>query len=115
MIGQFNVVDADDLAAVGINDLLVEQVLADGEPRFVGIIKLERGFVRGEFEAAGRHGGDLVVTRYQRPILAAADQQARDAVRLLVGNNEHFLDAPDEIAERIVGFGAQDFGCVKHC
>ena len=114
MVGKFDVVDADDLAAVGVNDLLVEQVLLHGEPGFVGMIKLERRFVGGELQAARGHGGDLVVARDERAVLPAADQEARDAVRLLVGDDEHLLDAADKIAERIVGFGAEDFGCVNH-
>ena len=99
LIGQIDIVDANDFAAVGVDDLLVEQVLLDGEPRFVGMIELECRFVGGEPQAARGHRGDLVEARHERPVLAAADQQARNAVRLLVRDDEHFLDAADEIAE----------------
>jgi hypothetical protein len=78
------------------------------------MVKLERRFVSGELQAARGHGGNLIKARHNRPVLAAADQQARDAVGLLVGNDEHFLDAADKIAERIVRLGAENFGCVNH-
>ncbi len=38
VIGELDVVDSHDLAAVGVNDLLVEQVLLNGEPCFVGMV-----------------------------------------------------------------------------
>ncbi len=113
-VGELDVVDADDFAAVGVDDLLVEQVFLHGEPGFVGMVELERGFVGGELEAAGNDRVDLVEARDKRAVFAAADEQARDAVGLLVGDDEHFLDAADEISEGIVGLGADDFGCVKH-
>ena len=48
LIGEVDVVHAHYFAAVGVDDLLVEQVFADGEPRFIGLVEFERGFVGGE-------------------------------------------------------------------
>ena len=104
-----DVVDADHLPAIRVDDLLIEQVLAHREPGLIRMVEFERGFIRGQLHAAGRHGGDLVVAGHQRAVLAAADQQARDAVRLLVGNNEHFLDAANEVAGRIIGSRRPEF------
>ena len=63
---------------------------------------------------AGRDRGDLVVARDQRAVLPAAEQQPRDAVGLLVGHDEHFLDPAYKVAGGIVGFCAENFRRVKH-
>ena len=46
--------------------------------------------------------------------MAAREQQARDAVGLVGGLDEHFFHAADEIAERVEGFGAEDFRGMQH-
>jgi hypothetical protein len=51
---QVNVVDADDFASVEVNDLLVEDVLADGQPAFVGVIGVEVQLTGVEPHGAGR-------------------------------------------------------------
>ena len=45
LLGEVNVVYADDFAAVGIDDLLIEQIFVDGEPCFIGLIELEGGLI----------------------------------------------------------------------
>ena len=90
------------------------EIFADGEPGFIGVVELEGGFVGGEVDAAGSDGGDLVVAGDERAVLAAAEQETGDAVGLVGGLDEHFFHAADEVAERIVGLGADDFGGVKH-
>ncbi len=114
VLREINVVDAHDFAAVRVDDLLVEQILADGEPRLVRLVELERRLVGGELHAAGRDFGDLVVARDERAVLPAAEQQPRDAVGLLVGHDEHLLHAADKVPGGIVGFGAQNFRGVQH-
>ena len=47
LLGEIDVVDADDLAAVGVDDLLVEQILAHGKPCFVRVVELKGRFVGG--------------------------------------------------------------------
>ncbi len=98
LVRKVNVVHADDFAPVGIDDLLVEQVFLHGKPCFVRVVELKGRLVRGQLDAARRDEFDLVVARHKRAVPAAAHQQARDAVGLLVRNDEHFLDAADEIA-----------------
>ena len=41
LLGQIDVIHAHDFAAAGIDDLLVEQILAHGQPGFVRLIVLE--------------------------------------------------------------------------
>ena len=78
-----NVVDADDFAAVRINDLLVQQILADGEPRFVRLVMFEVFLVDPQLDDAGADERYLIVAGDQRLIFAAAKEIARDAVGLI--------------------------------
>lgn len=61
LVGEVNVVYANYFSAVGVNDLLVEEIFAYGEPGFIRLVKREGGFVGGEGDAAGRDRGDLIV------------------------------------------------------
>src|ERR1700722_16625643 len=115
LIGEIDIVDPDDFAAVGVDDLLVKEVFADGEPSFIGMVELEGGFVGGEGDAAGNDGGDLVVTSDERAVLAAGNEHACDAVGLVGRLDEYFFDAADVVAQRVECLGADDFGSVQHC
>src|ERR1700719_444540 len=114
LLGKVNVVDADDLSAIGVDNLLVEKILAYGQPSFIGVKELESGLVGAETHAAGDNRRDLVVTSDNRAVLATAQQQARDAVGLVGRLNEHLFYAADEVPGRIVGFGAQNLSGMKH-
>ena len=114
LLGEVNIVDADDFAAIGVDDLLVEEVFADSQPGLIGVEELEGGLVGGEVHAAGSDRCDLVVTGDNRAILAATQQQTGDAIGLVGGLDEHLFDAADEVAGRIEGLGAENFSGVKH-
>ena len=45
LFGEVNVVDADYFSAVGVDDLLVEEIFAYGEPGFIGLVE-RRGRIR---------------------------------------------------------------------
>src|ERR1700678_2609560 len=114
LIGKIDIVYADDFASAGVDDLLVEEVLADREPCLIWMVQLESSLIRGQRDSARYSGRNLVVSGDERPILAAADQHSRDAVRLVRRFDEDFLDAPDVIAQRIECLGSDDFRCVQH-
>ena len=40
-LGEVNIVDADDLAASRVDDLLIEKIFSDGKERFVGLVGVE--------------------------------------------------------------------------
>ena len=115
VVGEVDVIYAHDFAAVGVDDLLVEQVLAHGQPGFIGLVELERGFVGGEVHArrarrwrsdrSGRRAGGIARG-------SGAGRETRFGCSS--GHDEHLLHAADKVAGRIVGLGAEDFGCVKH-
>src|ERR1700741_3391838 len=114
LLGKVDVVDADDFSAIGIDDLLVEKILADGEPSFIGVKELKGGLVGAEAHAAWDDRCNLVVTSDNRAVLATAEQQACDAVGLIGRLNEHLFYATDEVAGRIVGLGTENFSGMKH-
>lgn len=63
------------------------------------MVKLERGFVGGEIDFAGSDGADLVVAGYERAVLAAAEEEFRDAIGLVGGLDEHFFYAAYVVAD----------------
>ena len=71
MLGQIDVVHTHDFAAADIDDLLVEQILLYGEPRFIGLIKMESAFANIQANLTNRNGGDLVVTGASGPVDSA--------------------------------------------
>src|SRR4029077_4483232 len=114
LLGEVNVIDADDLSAIGVDNLLVEKILAHGQPSFIGVKELKGGLVGAEAHAAGDDRCNLVVASDNRAVLAKAEQQARDAVGLVGRLNEHLFYAADEVAGGIVGLGAENFSGMKH-
>jgi hypothetical protein len=46
----------------------------------------------------------LVIARDERAVLAAAEKEFRHPVGLIARVDEHFLNAPDKVAKRIVSF-----------
>jgi len=71
--GEIDVVDADDFAAGGVDDLLIEKIFLDGKPGFIGLIGGEGTFVDVEIDAAWNDVGDLVVAGDDGLIPAAGD------------------------------------------
>ena len=114
LLGKVNIVDADDFSAVGVDDLLVEEVFADCQPGLIGVEEFEGGLVGGEVHAAGCDRCDLIVAGDDRAVLAATQQQTGDAIGLVGRLDEHLFDATDEVAGRIEGLGAENFSGVKH-
>ena len=98
MFGKIDVIHADNFSPVRVDNLLVEEIFADGKPRFIGLIELEGGLVGAEFDPAGGDGCNLVVAGDDRPVLAAAEEKTRDAIRLVGRLDEHFFDAADEVS-----------------
>ena len=68
--------DADDLTAVYVDNLLVEQVALNTQHVFIGMIR-DQLFV-GEMEAFDRDAADLVIAD-GKPRAAGADKKAIDA------------------------------------
>ena len=64
--------------------------------------------------SAGSDARDLIVAGDERAELAAAQQNAGDAIGLIGGLDEEFFHAANEIAADVVGLGAEHFGCVQH-
>ena len=83
LLGHVDVVDAHNLAALGVDNLLIEQILAapPASPRWAEVLEVLLGDVQLDY--ARRHEGDLVVSRDQRLVLAAPQQKARDPVGLV--------------------------------
>ena len=103
MLGNLDVVDTYHFPTVGINYLLVQQVLAHGEPRLIGTVWFQSAFVRGEIDLAGHSRGELIVAGNQGAITAAAKQHAGHPAGLVGGLNEEFLHAAYKISIVIVG------------
>jgi hypothetical protein len=112
--GEVNVVDADDFAASGVDDLLVEEIFLYGEPGFVGLVGVEGALGDVEIEAAGKDFGDLVVAGDERLEASARDEEVRDAVGLVGRLDEEFTDTADIGGGGVVGGGAHEFGGVEH-
>jgi hypothetical protein len=112
--GEVDVIDADDFAAGGVDDLLVEKILLDREPGFVGLVGGEGALRDIEIEASGKDFGDLVVTGHQRLEASPGDEEVGDAIGLVRGLNEEFTNAADVVGGAIISGGAHEFGGVEH-
>ena len=114
LLGQIDIVYANHFTAVGIDDLLIQQILSHGQPGFVGLVELQRGLIRGQVHPTGLDGPYLVVSGNQRAVLAASNQQTGYPIWLLGGDDEEFLHPAHKIACRIIRLSAQNFSCVQH-
>jgi hypothetical protein len=112
--GEVDVIDADDLAAGSVDDLLVEKILLDGKPGFVGLVGREDAFGDIEIEAAGKDFGDLVVASDEGLEASPGDEEVGDAIRLVGGFNEEFTNTADVVGGGIIRDGAHEFGGVEH-
>ena len=114
LLGEINIVHAHDFSAAGIDDLLVEQILAHGQPRFVGLVMFEVLLFHVQADNPGGDKGDVIVTHDQGKKFPPAKEDARHTVRLVGRLDEQFGDLADEMAVAIVGFSAQKIGSVQH-
>ena len=81
---QSHIVDADNFAAVDINNLLVEQIALDAQHVFIGMVRIE--LLVGKLYPAQGNPGDLIVTD-RKPGSAPAHQNAVNPGRVDEGNN----------------------------
>ena len=86
-----DVVDADHFAAVHVDNLLVEQVPANAQHVFVGMVRRED--LLAEADAVERDGGDLVVADAQ-PGPPTTHQKAVDTGRMHQRNQGGVPSAP---------------------
>ena len=114
LLGEINIVHADDFSAAGIDNLLVEQVLAHGQPRFIGLVMFQVLLFHIQADHAGSDKGDVIVTHDQGKKLSPAKEDPGHTVGLVGGLDEQFGDLADEMAVAIVGFSAQKIGSVQH-
>src|ERR1700680_3475056 len=83
LLGEINVVYADDFSAAGVNDLLVEKVLTHGEPAFIRAVVLQLLFFDVQPQDARGKERDVVIARDQREVLSASEQDSSDTVWLV--------------------------------
>ncbi len=114
LVRQFHVVHANHLAAVRIDDLLVEQVLLYRQPLFIRRIELEGRFIGREPHNPRGHGLNLVVASHDGTVFAARKQQARHAIGLLGWDDKHLLHPANQVPARIECLGADEFCGVDH-
>src|SRR5271154_5515766 len=100
--GEVDVIYANDFAAFGVDDLLIEEIFANGEPGFVGLVSFEGAFGNVEIDAARGDFFDLIVTGDEGLEATAGDQEVRDTVGLFGGFDEEFADATDKMGLRVV-------------
>jgi hypothetical protein len=112
--GEVDVVYANDLAAFGVDDLLIEKIFANGEPRFVGLVGFEGAFGDVEIDAAGDDFFDLIVAGDERLEAAAGNQEVGDAIGLFGRFDEEFAHTADKVGLRVVDGGGHEFGGEEH-
>ena len=112
--GEIDIVDADDLAAGGVDDLLIKKVFPDGEPGFVGLVGIEGALRDVEIDASWSDRRDLIVAGDEGLEASARDEEVRDAIGLIGGLDEEFADTADVVGIGIIGGGAHKFCGVEH-
>jgi hypothetical protein len=113
LFGKINVVDADDLAAGSINDLLIEEIFLDSKPGFVGLISAEGALIDAEIDSAGGNLGNLVVAGDEGLEASTGNEEVGDAIGLLGGFDEELADAADVVGLIVIGAGAHEFGGIE--
>ena len=88
-----DIVDADDFAAVDIDDLLIQQVAADAEHVLIGVVGHHDFIVQAD--TGERDFGDLAVA-HGEPGAARAYQEAIHAGDIDQGDDCRIFDAPNE-------------------
>ena len=88
-----DVVDAHHLAAVDIDDLLIEQVAADAQ--HVLVVMVGEELLVAELNAPSREMERIWSKRTVSQVSAAAHQEAVDAGRMLEGHQSGVFDSAD--------------------
>src|SRR5271169_3984529 len=91
LLSKVNVVDTHDLSAAGIDNLLVEQVLAHGQPGFIGLVMFEVLFFHVQADYTRGDERDVIITNDQGKELSPAQEDPCYTVRLVGGLDEHFV------------------------
>jgi hypothetical protein len=108
--GKRDISDANDFAALGINDLLIQEIADDPEHVLIRVIREE--LLIFEVNAVQRNGADLIVPNAE-PRPAAADEKTVDTSGIYERNDRGVADAADLAAPRIVDLKAHEFGAEK--
>ena len=103
--------DANHLAAVDIDDLLIEQVARDAQHVFIVVIGYELFIAQRDAIAKG-NGADLIVADGE-PGGADTDQKAIDTGSMDQRDQGRVLDAPDAPALEVEDRHAQQFGEIE--
>src|SRR6266853_3639199 len=74
LLGEIDVVYADDFSTTGVDDLLVEQILANSKPALIRGVVLEFFLLDVQFEDAGGDECEMIVTRDEWKEFPAAEQ-----------------------------------------
>src|SRR5208337_3774762 len=111
---QVHVVHAHHFAPLGINDLLVQQILPHRQPPLIRLIRRQRPFAYVQLDPPGFHCGDLVMSRHQRLKASARNQEVPDAVCLLGRLHKKFTHAPDVVPLHVVRLRAHQLRCIQH-
>jgi len=112
--GEIDVVNADDFATFGVDDLLIEEILADGEPGFVGMVGIQGALGNVQIDAARGDFFDLVIARDEWLEAPAGDEVMRNTIGLVGGFEEEFAHTADELGLRVVHGGTHEFGGEEH-
>ncbi len=99
-----HVIDANHLAALGVDDLLIQQIAREPQHVFVGVVRGEV-FIP-QMNAIQRNGLDLIVTDGQQRAVAA-DQKAVDANRIHQRHDCGVLDRTEAPPLKVVDLEAE--------
>src|SRR5262249_7360381 len=111
--GQLDVVHADHLATAGVDDLLVQKIFLNGQPRLIRLVHLESPLANVQSHRTGLDRGHLIVAGYQRLKAPARQQEVRDAVGRRGRFDEELAHPADEVALQVPGVRAHQFSGVK--
>ncbi len=102
-----DVVDAHNLAAVDVDDLLIQQVARDTQHVLVVVVG-DENFI-AEADTVKRNGSDLIVANGE-PGRSGADQVPVDAKGIHQGHDSAVPNAADSSPLQVIDRQAQQFG-----
>ena len=106
LLGEVDVVYADDFSAAGVDNLLVQQILAHGEPALIGAVVLQFLFFDVQLQDAGGHERKMIVACDKRKEFPTSKQHASDAVGLIGRLDKKFGDVAYKMAILVIGLAA---------
>ena len=107
IVVKIDVVDANDFAAVGVDDLLIEEIARYSQHVFIGMIGGEALVL--EVNTGAGDAFHLVVTD-RKPAGTGADEKAVDAHRIDKGDKRGIAQSADMPAFQVVNLEAEEFG-----